>query len=58
MLTNPGFYLAWVVMAALPLMIAFLAPETWGGKVIAILIAVAIAFGSCHSYIQRSRGKP
>lgn len=32
MLTNPGFYLAWAVMAVLPLMIAFLAPEIWGEK--------------------------
>lgn len=30
MLTNPIFYLTWAVMAILPLMIAFLGPETWG----------------------------
>ncbi len=32
-------------MAFFPLMIAILAPETWRGKIIAILVAVAIAFG-------------
>lgn len=45
MFTNPGFYLAQAVMAFFPLMIAILAPETWRGKIIAILVAVAIAFG-------------
>ena len=45
MLTNPYFYLAWAAMAIFPLMFAFVAPETWGEKIIAILIAVAIAFG-------------
>lgn len=45
MLTNPGFYLVWAVMAVFPLMIAVLAPETWGGKVVAILVALAISFG-------------
>lgn len=45
MLTNPGFYIAWAVMAFFPLMIAILAPETWHGRVIAVLIAIAIGFG-------------
>ena len=45
MFTNPSFYLAWAVMAFFPLMIAILAPETWRGKIIAILVALAIAFG-------------
>ena len=45
MLTNPGFYIAWAVMAFFPLMIAILAPETWHGRVIAVLIASAIGFG-------------
>ena len=45
MLTNPGFYIVWVVMAFFPLMIAILAPETWRGRVIAVLVAIAIGFG-------------
>ncbi len=45
MLTNPGFYITWAVMAFFPLMIAILAPETWHGRVIAVLIAIAIGFG-------------
>ena len=45
MLTNPGFYIAWAVMAFFPLMIAILAPETWHGRIIAVLIAIAIGFG-------------
>ena len=45
MLTNPYFYLAWAAMAIFPLMFAFVAPETWRGKIIAIIIALAIAFG-------------
>lgn len=45
MFTNPSFYIVWAVMAFFPLVIAILAPETCRGKVIAILIALAIAFG-------------
>ena len=45
MFTNPGFYIAWAVMAFFPLMIAILAPETWRGRVIAVLVAIAIGFG-------------
>ena len=45
MLTNPGFYIVWAVMAVFPLMIATLAPETWRGRVIAVLVAIAIGFG-------------
>ena len=45
MLTNPGFYIVWIIMAFLPLMIAALAPETWRGRIVAILVALAIAFG-------------
>lgn len=45
MFTNPSFYIVWAVMAFFPLMIAFLAPETCRGKIIAILVALAIAFG-------------
>lgn len=45
MFTNPGFYIAWAVMAFFPLMIAILAPETWRGRVIAVLVAMAIGFG-------------
>lgn len=45
MFTNPSFYIVWAVMAFVPLMIAILAPETCRGKIIAILVALAIAFG-------------
>lgn len=45
MLTNPGFYIVWAVMALFPLMIAALAPETWRGRIIAILVALVISFG-------------
>ena len=45
MFTNSDFYFAWTVMAFFPLMIAFLAPRTLGRKIIAILVALAIAFG-------------
>lgn len=45
MFTNPSFYIVWAVMAIFPLMIAFLALETCRGKIIAILVALAIAFG-------------
>lgn len=45
MFTNPSFYIVWAVMAFFPLVIAILAPETCRGKVIAILVALAIAFG-------------
>ncbi len=34
MFTNPGFYLAWAIMAIFPLMIAFLAPETRAAKLL------------------------
>ena len=56
MLTNPYFYLAWAVIAILPLMIAFLAPKTWGGKIIAILIALAIAFGLATLIYKEAEG--
>lgn len=46
MLTNPGFYIVWAILTVLPLMIAVVAPETWHGRVIAILIAIAIGFGA------------
>lgn len=45
MFTNPSFYIVWAVMAFFPLVIAILAPETCRGKIIAILVALAIAFG-------------
>lgn len=45
MLTNSGFYIVWAIMTVFPLMIAVLAPETWRGKIIAILVALAIGFG-------------
>lgn len=45
MFTNPSFYIVWAVMAFFPLIIAILVPETCRGKIIAILVALAIAFG-------------
>ena len=56
MLTNSNFYLAWAVMAFFPLVIAILAPETWGGKIIAILVALAIAFGVATLLYKQSEG--
>ena len=56
MLTNPYFYLAWAVMAIFPLMFAFLATKTWGDKIIAILIAVAIAFGIATLIYKEAEG--
>ena len=56
MLTNPGFYIVWVVMAFFPLMIAILAPETWRGKVIAILVALAIGFGMATLLYKDAEG--
>ncbi len=56
MFTNPYFYLAWAGMAIFPLMFAFLAPETWGGKIIAILIALAIAFGLATLIYKEAEG--
>ena len=56
MLTNSNFYLAWAVMAALPLIIAFLGPETWGKKFIAILVALAISFGVATLLYKNAEG--
>ena len=56
MLTNPYFYLAWAGMAIFPLMFAFLATKTWGGKIIAILIALAIAFGLATLIYKEAEG--
>ena len=56
MLTNPYFYLAWVAMAIFPLMFAFLAPKTWGDKIIAIIIALAIAFGVATLIYKEAEG--
>ena len=56
MLTNPYFYLAWAGMAIFPLMFAFLAPKTWGGKIIAIIIALAIAFGLATLIYKEAEG--
>ena len=56
MLTNPGFYLAWAVMAILPLMIAIVAPETWHGRVVAVLIAIAIGFGVATLLYKEAEG--
>lgn len=56
MLTNPSFYIAWAIMAVLPLTIAFLAPETCGGKIIAILITLAIAFSFATLIYKEAEG--
>ena len=56
MLTNPYFYLAWAVIATLPLMIAFLGPETWSKKFIAILVALAITFGVATLLYKNAEG--
>ena len=56
MLTNPYFYLTWAVIAILPLMIAFLGPETWGKKFIAILVALAITFGIATLLYKNAEG--
>ena len=56
MLTNPYFYLAWAGMAIFPLMFAFVAPKTWSEKIIAILIAVAIAFGLATLIYKEAEG--
>lgn len=56
MFTNPSFYIVWAVMAAFPLMIAIFAPETWGGKIIAILVALAIAFGVATLLYKNAEG--
>ena len=56
MLTNPYFYLAWAGMAIFPLMFAFLAPKTWGGKIITILVAIIIAFGLATLIYKEAEG--
>ena len=56
MFTNPSFYIVWAVMAFFPLMIAALAPETWRGKVIAILVALAIGFGMATLLYKDAEG--
>lgn len=56
MLANPYFYLAWAGMAIFPLMFAFLAFKTWGGKIIAILVALAIAFGLATLIYKEAEG--
>ena len=56
MLTSPIFYLTWAVIAILPLMIAFLGPETWGKKFIAILVALAISFGVATLLYKNAEG--
>ena len=56
MLTNSNFYLAWAVMAFFPLAIAILAPETCRGKIIAVLVALAIAFGVATLLYKNAEG--
>ena len=45
MLTNPGFYLAWAIIAIIPLCIAIFTPETWRSRIIAVLLTLAVSFG-------------
>lgn len=45
MLTNPGFYFAWAGMILFPLILAVLGFETWRGRIVAVLIVIAIGFG-------------
>ena len=56
MFTNSGFYIVWAIMAVFPLMIAALAPETWRGKIIAILVALAISFGVATMLYKEQEG--
>lgn len=56
MFTNPEFYIAWAVMAFFPLMIAILAPETWHGRIIAVLVAIAIGFGVATLLYKEAEG--
>ena len=56
MLTNPIFYIAWAIMAFFPLMIAILALETCRDKIIAIIIALAIAFGLATLIYKEAEG--
>ena len=56
MLTNSNFYLAWAAMAIFPLMFAFLGPETCRGKIIAVLVALAIAFGVATLLYKNAEG--
>lgn len=39
------FCIVWAILSIFPLSIAILAPETWRGKILAILCALAITFG-------------
>lgn len=43
-------------MAFFPLMIAILAPETWDGKIIAILVVLTIAFGVTTLLYKEAEG--
>ena len=55
MFTNIGFYMAWAIIAALPLAIAIIAPETIRGKTIASIVILAITFGlTCGMYHECS----
>ena len=45
MFTNPGFYLVWAIIAIIPLILAIFLTETWGGKIVAILVVLVITFG-------------
>lgn len=56
MFTNPDFYIIWAVIAFFSLMIAFVAPETWGGKIIAVLLAIVISFGLTTLIYKEAEG--
>lgn len=51
MFTDIEYYIAWVVIAFFPLMIAIIAPETTRGKIIASIVVLAATFGfTCGMY--------
>lgn len=45
MFTDVMFYIGWTALALFPLMIAFLAPQTVKGKIIACLCVLAVTCG-------------
>lgn len=56
MFTNPDFYIVWAIIAFFSLMIAFVAPKTWGGKIIAVLLAIVISFGLTTLIYKEAEG--
>lgn len=55
MFTDIRYYIAWVVIAFFPLMIAIIAPETTRGKIIASIVVLVVTFGfTCGMYHECS----